>query len=119
MRYRPLGPDGDYTVGVPFLINTPQTVAQAVSTRLKLWMGEWFMDTSDGTPWQQNILGPRAGASPDAYIKQRILGTPGVTQLTEYNSVYDGNGRTLTVTGVIDTLYGSAPISVALNIPSI
>ena len=42
MRYRPLDANGDYTVGIPFLVNSPACVGQAVLTRLKLFLGEWF-----------------------------------------------------------------------------
>lgn len=115
MRYRQLDPSGDYTIGKPFLINSPQAVAQAVQTRLALNMGEWFTDTSDGTPWQTEVLGHRyAGRNPDAAIKARILATPGVQQLSNYTSVFDGQTRKLTVTANLDTVYGATTFTWAL-----
>lgn len=114
MRYRKLDANGDYTIGTPkdFLINTPEAVAQAVTTRLKLWRGEWFVDLQDGTPWMQEILGKRQrGKSPDGAIKKRILGTQGVTELTAYSSSFDGNTRQLVISATINTLYGVAKIS--------
>lgn len=111
MRYRPLGPGGDYTIGVPFLVNTPATVGQAVLTRLKLLKGEWFVDTSDGTPWYQSILGKHHGSNPDAFIKQRILATPGVVSIAAYSSTFDGPSRTFTISATINTVYGVTTIT--------
>jgi hypothetical protein len=116
MRYRPLDANGDYTIGVPFLVNTPATVAQAISTRLKLFQSEWFMDTTDGTPWFQSILGKQFGSDPNSFIKQRILGTPGVTSILSYTSSI--SGRTITVSGTVATQYGVAAFSTAITVPS-
>jgi hypothetical protein len=113
MQYRPLDSNGDYTVGVPFLINSPACVGQAISTRLKLWMGEWFLDQTEGTPWSQSILG--RSSNPDAYIKQRILGTIAVTAILTYTSTYTGSNRAFNVSGTVSTLYGNASFSATLN----
>ncbi len=114
MRYRQLDAAGDYMPGA-FLANSPEAVAQAIMTRLRLWVGEWFINTADGTPWMQQILGKRAPSkNPDAAIKQRILGTPGVQEITAYSSSFDGNTRTVTITATIATIYGAAQISETL-----
>jgi hypothetical protein len=60
MRYRREDADGDYTFGSgddTWLINSPEAVAQAVKTRFELWYGQWFLDTTEGTPWIQSVLG--------------------------------------------------------------
>jgi len=117
MRYRKLDASGDYTLGgaTAFLVDSPEAVAQAVSTRLSLWQGEWFIDTSDGTPWMQEILGKiQQGRNPDAAIKQRILGTQGVVEITDYTSTFDGTTRKLSVTATLNTIYGAATISETL-----
>lgn len=116
MRYRPLDSNGDATLGVPFLVNSPATVAQAISTRLKLFQGEWFMDITDGTPWFQSILGKQFGSDPNSFIRQRILGTPGVTSILSYNSSI--NGRTIAVSGTVATQFGVATFSTSITIPS-
>ena len=106
MRYRALDANGDYSVGTKaqFLINTPQAVAQAVSTRLRLTAGEWFLDTREGLDWGK-ILGVRTQGTRDLEVQQRILNTPGVTSITSYAS--DLTGRAFTVTATIQTLYGA------------
>jgi hypothetical protein len=115
MRYRTLDTNDDYVVGQPWLVNSPQAVAQAVKTRLRLWQGEFFVDTTDGTPYLQQILGKRdATRNPDAAIKVRILGTLGVTGIAQYASVYDGNTRILTVYALVNTIYSTQPVAVAV-----
>ena len=60
MIYRQLDDNGDYTFGsglANYYHNTPDGVAQAVQTRLKLWSGEWFLDITDGVPFMGGILG--------------------------------------------------------------
>lgn len=115
MRTRPLSTFGDLTIGQPWLVNSPQAVEQCIGTRLKLWLGEWFIDTSDGTPYLTEILGERYGKAPDAAIKRRILGTRGVTQILSYSSSFSGSaGRTLTVNATVQTLYSTTPITVSI-----
>lgn len=115
MRVRPLSPLGDYTIGRPWYVNNPQAVEQVVGTRLKLWAAEWFLDTSDGTPWLTEVLGERYGKAPDAAIKRRILGSPGVQQILSYSSSFSGSAiRTLTVNVTVQTIYSTTPISVSI-----
>jgi len=118
MRYRPLSATGDYTIGQRWLVNSPQTVAQAIQTRLKLWQGEWFLDITDGTLYSTQVFGERYNKSPDAAIKDRILGTPGVSQLISYSSTFnaptDGVKRTFTVNAQVQTIYSTTPVSVSL-----
>lgn len=117
MRIRPLSPTGDYTIGQPWLIDSPQAVAQVISTRLKLWLGEWFLDTTDGTPWMTQVLGERYNRSPDAAIKRRILGSPGVLSIISYSSSFSGGSqRTLTITVTVQTQYSVTPVTISLPI---
>ena len=78
MRYRKLDANGDYSFGAQqadFFVDSPEGVAQAVQTRLGLFTGEWFLDTTDGTPWRTEVLGKYTQDSYDAVIKDRILTT--------------------------------------------
>jgi len=119
MRTRPLSPTGDMTIGQPWYINSPQAVEQTISTRLKLWLGEWFLDVSDGTPYLTEVLGERYGKTPDAAIKARILGTPGVTQLISYSSTFSGSStRQFTVNATVQTQYSVTPIAVSIPLGS-
>lgn len=114
MRYRREDAGGDYTFGQgdnTFLINSPDAVAQAVKTRFVLWYGEWFLDTTEGTPWIQSVLGKQ---SPDVYtlaIRQRILATQGVNSITAFDSSVNSSTRRVTFTATIDTIYGTTTVT--------
>lgn len=114
MRYRREGADGDYTFGSgddTWLINSPDAVAQAVKTRFELWYGQWFLDTTAGTPWIQSVLGKQ---KPDVYnlaIRQRILETQGVNSIIDFNTNVNTATRRVTFTATIDTIYGTTTVT--------
>lgn len=117
MRVRALDADGDYRFGKSqgdFLINSPAAVAQSVLTRLRLWQGEWFLDTTEGTPYSQQILGKTAQAIYDLAIRERVLDTDGVTAIEDYASSLDDTTRKLSVTMTIDTVYGITQVSTVI-----
>ncbi|MDM8357467.1 hypothetical protein [Pandoraea communis] len=115
MRYRKEDADGDYVLGgaAAFLVNSPETVAQAVATRLRLIRGEWFLDTTAGMPWDQ-VLGKNTQATADSAIRECILGTQGVVEITAYESSLDPDTRAMTVTATITTIYGETTIQETL-----
>ena len=120
MRYRKLSASGDYVLGgglSSFYVNNPDAVAQAVLTRLRLWLAEWYQDTSDGTNWQTGVLGTNTQASRDAVIRERVLGTPGVNSILTYSSSFDSNTRTFSVSMSLDTIYGVVPLMTVPGLP--
>lgn len=113
MRYRALDAAGDYVFGrsaALFLVNTPETVAQAVHTRLALWSGEWFLDSNEGTPYLTQVLGTNTRGAYDQAIQERILGTPGVMSIDDYTSSLSQD-RVLSISVTIATLYGSTTLT--------
>lgn len=114
MRYRREDADGDYTFGQgdnTFLVNSPETVAQAVKTRFNLWRGQWFLDTAAGTPYIQSILGKQP---PDVYnlaIRQHILETQGVSSIISFDTTVDSKTRRVLFASTIDTIYGTATVT--------
>lgn len=116
MRYRTLSSSGDMQFGggiANFYINQPEAVAQAVMTRLKLFQGEWFIDTSTGVPYMTKILGFGNIPTYDLIIKNTILETLGVNGIMDYFSYIDSN-RNLSIEATIDTIYGQTTVSATL-----
>jgi len=93
------------------------SIIQLTMQRLRLFLGEWFMDTQDGLPWYQQILVKNTDkATVDGLLRDCILSTPGVSALLAYNSSQDKSRRTMTVSFTILTatgkrLDGSVPIT--------
>ena len=117
MKYRKLDGNGDMVMGhgnADYLKDSPECVAQAVVTRLYLLRGEWFLDLTEGTPYVPAIFGKHTRESYDFAIRLRILETEGVTEIVEYESLYDGERRGLTVNARIDTVYGPATVQEVL-----
>ncbi|RZG63926.1 hypothetical protein EXE25_18265 [Acinetobacter bouvetii] len=111
MRYRKLSSDGDYVFGAgknDFLVNSPEAVAQAILTRLKLWLGEWFADTTDGTGWSQSIIGKHSKNLYELTLRQRVLETQGVVNIIGFQSSLNPDTRHLTVSMTVNTIYGEA-----------
>lgn len=70
------------------LVTGPAYTRQAVSIRLKFFLGEWFLDLTAGIPYYQRIFKKQqnAKAQIDAIFKDAILGTPTVNSLKQFNS---------------------------------
>ena len=117
MRYRKLDENGDYSFGnsqANFYRDTPEAVGQAVLTRLRLWVGEWFINTEDGTDWLDQVLGEGTSLLYEQVIKQRILETQGVTEITDFFTQYDPNTRELAIQTTINTIYGELTLQESL-----
>ncbi|MBV8875247.1 hypothetical protein POH93_26195 [Phytobacter diazotrophicus] len=114
MQYRREDTDGDYTFGRgddTWLINSPEAVAQAIKTRFELWYGQWFLDTTEGTPWIQSVLGKQRPELYNLAIRQRILETKGVKSITEFNTAVNTSSRRVTFTATVETFYGMTTLT--------
>ncbi len=117
MKYRKLDSNGDYVFGQnedDFLTDAP-AVAQAVKTRLKLMLGEWWEQTDDGVPYLESILGQfsneQTQAAAQYLITKCVLDTPGVQSIVE-TEITSGKARerTLSIRLTIQTIYGEADV---------
>lgn len=109
MIYRRLDENGDMTFGhnmADFLENSPETVAQAINTRLGLIQGEWFLDVTEGTPYQTQVLGVRKLNLAGPAIRDRILGTEGVLNVDNFFTQFDPNLRQFNISCTVNTVYG-------------
>ena len=112
MKYRALSSSGDFQYGRPgiFLTDSPEAVAQAVLTRLKLFTGDWFLDVTEGTDYSNKVIGAHTQNTRDIEIKSRILDTPGVAELAQYYSRVTTD-RVMVVTATVITIYGTTPFT--------
>lgn len=114
MRVRKLSPTGDYVFGMNeggLFIDSPEAVAQVVMTSLKLFYGEWYLDTTVGMPWLQQVFGYGVKDIADQVIINYILNVEGVQDLTNWVSSYDPATRKYTsISATLDTIYGQTQL---------
>lgn len=113
MRYRKLDENGDFSAGhgsADFFVDEPNAVAQSVLTRLRLWTGEWFLNTDEGTPYREQVLGVRKRQMAGPALKLRIASTEGVTSVDDFNADYNGDSRHIAVAATISTAYGETEL---------
>lgn len=75
-----------------------QTQSEIVTQRLKItlstFLGEWFLDTSIGVPYFQQIFGKgRTKSAVDVIFQRIIANDPGVIEIRNFSSVLDSGGR--------------------------
>jgi hypothetical protein len=84
-------------------------IAQNVQQRLQVWLGEWFLNTTIGVPYRQQILVKNPNLDlVQADLISAIVSTPGVTQVLDFSFSYSATNRTLSVQAKIQTSTGQA-----------
>jgi hypothetical protein len=114
MRYRAQDANGDYTLGdngANFLVNSPAAVGQAIMTRFALWTGQWFLDSTAGTPWRGQVLGYGTQGLYDLMFRAVITETPGVLTILSYSSVLNKVTRALSIIAKVATIYGTTIVT--------
>lgn len=108
MRYRVLDENGDFTIGNEHAyIEGADAVRQAVLTRLRLLVYEWWEDIEDGVPYWQKIIASRDVKAAQQIIRERIQQTPGVLSILSFDPEWNNENRTLTIRTAIQSTYGA------------
>jgi len=85
----------------------PDFVVQSIKTQLGMYLGEWWLDFTAGTPWFQQILvSPADISNAEATLKSIILGTDGVLEIVEFAADFDAKTRSFRVSFVVLTEFG-------------
>ncbi len=114
MRYRKMDANDDYTFGRRNEFYTGvEAVAQAVKTRLRLLLGEWWENVEDGTPLFQEVMGQffasiDGAQEVDLVFAERIMGTQGVAEITSFDSELNPNTRTYSALITVETIYSKS-----------
>lgn len=117
MRVRKLDENGDIVTRGVMWNYDKEAVAQNISTRLKLFLGEYFRDITDGVPWfekengTEGILGKGYSlAEVESILKNRIARTDGVLKLLEFKIDFNATTRKMIVSAFVLTNYGTEGI---------
>lgn len=88
-------------------VDGSERVRQQLQIKLKLWQGEWFLNTAFGTPYLEKILGKEItlnGAL--AALKESISQVNGVEEIEQFSYDFDRKTRQLIVDFSVNTPYG-------------
>lgn len=104
--------DLDVSAGDLSLLDGAAQVAQQIRIKLKLWRGEWFLDTDFGTPYLQAILGKQLTLSGAiAALRKSILEVSGVRKIEAFTYKFDSRARSLSVTFTAETPFGLVEVA--------
>lgn len=93
--------------GSLIMIDNAERVAQQVTITLRFWYGEWFLDTTDGTPYLEYILVKNPNMNHIRQIlTERIQSVEGVVSAQITNLDFNRQERTLAVDYTANTTYG-------------
>lgn len=88
-------------------VKDAEAVGQHVRQRLKTFEGEWFLDTTVGVPWIDQIFKkPYDPVIAEAVVKEEVLDTDGVTGIKDFNISLDPVTRNLIMKRIkVSTVY--------------
>ena len=117
IQYLQLDPSYDPIFDPTANLTNLDAVTQSISTRLNLFLGEWWSDLSLGLPVFQSILGqlgsPQGLSAMELAVHQNIEGTPYVT--TVDNVALDFTAGRFSIIYAAQTAFG--PIVSTVSAP--
>jgi hypothetical protein len=117
MQIRKVDANGDiiFGRGQGTFLSGDQAIAELLRRRIMLWLGEWFLDTTDGVDYP-NILATRPAPMQHAgdQLRQRITDTAGVTALNSYTDSFDHQTDTYSAQAKIAT-ENATTLTLAIN----
>ena len=86
------------------IITEEENIAQRVLINLRVFLGEWFLDTTRGVPYYQSILIKNPDSSlVEAELRAVILSTNGIAKLKSFSMEFNAALRKLSVNFVAQT----------------
>lgn len=87
-------------------------VQQRLKQSLWFFLGEWYLDVTDGVPYYQDILVKApVQITVESILKSTILETPDVLELTQFDLTYENDTRRLFLDFTVNTTFGSVTIN--------
>lgn len=107
-----------YVNGGCMVTYSPQeVVAQRLKIALATFLGEWFLDTSIGIPYFQQILGQkRSKDAIDVIFQTAISALENVEQLVSFSSTFDSRTRSYDLTFSVRTVDGFTTDPITFNL---
>lgn len=104
---------GDLAIvsGRPAIVSGSDAVAQRLRMRLRLWQGEWSLDTAIGFPWRRLLGVPGTGRLTETLLRQAITSCPGVKSLDRFAFTANTRTRAATLTFTVTPIAGE-PVTI-------
>lgn len=109
-----LNPRGDLQ-----LLDGAERIRQQIEVTLLAFLGEWFLDTSFGVPYLEQITvkNPRM-SQVQIILRSKVAAVPGVTRVRDVRLSANRALRTLTATITAETTEGLVgPFDLSLDLP--
>lgn len=98
------------------LLEEAPLVQQRLKQSLLFFLGEWYLDITDGVPYYQEILiKAPIQVTVESILKNTILETPDVQSLERFELEYDNQNRAISLDFAVSTPYGNIEISEELT----
>lgn len=89
--------NGDIVTSGEHFAKGKEATRQGVIRRLRLFLGEYFLDATDGTPWFEGVLGKTRQDFAEAALKRRIITAPGVVGISAFSLTLEPRERRISV----------------------
>lgn len=105
--------NGDFAV-----VADVDAVPQGIQIRVKMFLGEYWLDESIGVDWLGQILikNPNPVAVREL-IRLAIADTPDVVEVTGAALVMNSSDRSATITYTVRTIYSTTPRTAQVTVP--
>jgi hypothetical protein len=95
------------TSGASTFLSDKEELAAGVVYILRQLLTEDFLNQTKGTPWFDGILGKSDAAMIEILLKQSVLQSANVTQITEFSITQDRSTRTYDVSMTVTNQTGT------------
>lgn len=103
--------------GCPVTQFTADVVAQRLRITLYTFLGEWFLDTTVGVPYFQQIFGKlRTKSSVDIIFQQIITNDPDVIEILTFDSTLDRGARGYSMTFQVRVSDNTASLPITIDL---
>jgi len=99
--------DGDLS-----LVEGVDAISQHVKQRLKMYLGEWFLDIQSGVAWYQIVFVKNPNLLlVEAVLRDVVINTPGILELNLFELSYENSTRKLGIEFKAQTINGDLDFS--------
>lgn len=95
------------------ILSDLDALVQKITRKLKLWKGEYFLDTSAGIPYKEQIFDrPIDAGIASTIITSQITDETEVTEVTNITIDLDPSTRKFSYSATVKTIYGETEVSI-------